>query len=594
LIPANLQGFFGSKKPPATAASPQKKQELIKSKLKAAQARLKKLVTRLKKPDGAILEEQSADAKEYEALCAQIASLSAQGGVPAGPPAQPWSIFSRSLRWQSDAERDVKVVKQLNAKITQIAKKVKGKALPPDLAQQCEATVNKLVKQIESPDLKGKPVKRWADIAATLKGSQAEADKAEADKLEQQLKKDVLGLKSILKMVTGTLFGGGGVTEDEAKEKKAQFEKSKAKAQKLWDTLRTKYKRSPAALPDFPDASKIKLVSPETAAKKYIKAIEKIDAQLTRKTALTKMKAVSEKKRLSLIAQREGLEKKVAAFGPNAAKLVPPKPRQAYKNQFDAPDDASTASKAPSANNASTTAAGSGTSRGDDGDDTPASATASPAGKPKKKSPDDDDEEGGNTASKPGVSNETSQKIVINVGDSHKGTDPATTQAQQQQQQPGFFTRALTPSPMGMGGMMAGGMMMPGAAPGMMPGMMPAAMPQAGPTINIMAPGAALPGAAMSGMPTSGEVNSGVGGSMTAASAVPSQSDFPDINEAIRALTGLTGPTMRAPFADLITAAGGSTTSRPKRKASAHTISNWRRATTPTQKGGVPMAATAA
>ncbi|MDQ5940487.1 MAG: hypothetical protein QG632_213 [Candidatus Dependentiae bacterium] len=661
---------------PQTAQQKLKKEE---SQFKSVQARLRSLITKLSKPDGAIFEDQSADQKEYETLSAKIKAeyedaRKAGSKIPE-PTVEGWGQFSRKLKWKTDAERDATEVAALNKKLSQIARRIKGKALTPKLKQQSESTVNSLVAKIQSPDLNGKPIITWREIEPTLKDPKVEAQRfytkaikikialttksffqAEHEKLidvyttnrklalkydpdltsqlpeansltiqpikantsaseKRLLKGYVSKLNSINKLLSGGFFGRGGVTQEEADKQIALFKSTTEQATKQYAILVEKYKDRPSPLPAL--TTKIKIVGPEKAAEKYVTAIKKIDTKLTRQTFMTKLKGLSERERIKLITQRDALEKKVEALGPNATKLLPEKPRQAYTNPLEAPDSAPTTientttgkiNKDESKKKKADTETDSKepikdlkdkTTKSKDDEDKEESIKDAKKSSSSDKGKDQDDDVPASSVGKVSSSSksENATNIVINMGDkTPAATGPATSMPEEKK--PGFFTRMVTPSPMGMGGMgpmggmgmmgmggmMGGGMM----APGMMPGMMPQAA--AGPTIinNISsAPAAAAGVGAVVGSGTPESFSSNPSTNTTSAGASPSKSDFPDLTQPIEGLTSLKVTTIQNFITDLALVltpesatayAQGLTAPRPKQTARPALVQSWKRA----------------
>ncbi|MDQ5890424.1 MAG: hypothetical protein QG604_298 [Candidatus Dependentiae bacterium] len=640
----------------ATAAQ-QRKSKTATTKYKAALSKFNAFQKKVKsKP---YREEQATYAATYTAdlntLQASYKAMLALGASATPPPNTPWSTFSAGITWKSKID-------DLNKELDTLAKGVRGKLLTIARRDRAKNSITKLEGEIKAAG--GTPHATWAELEGTLRDPKPVAqahyakaikikmtlgskslfqedidrltseygnerklavayDPSLADKLpaakdlaikapkpddgsrqKRQLKTLVTKLKAINKMLSGGTLGLGGVTHDEADQQTKLFKGTYTKAKdleaqigKITKTVGEKLTGS-LSIPEL--TTSIKYVSPAKAAEKYIDAIKKIDAKLTGQTTLTRLKKVTEKQRITLITQRDALVAKVEKLGPEAAALLPPKPREANINNVASPTTDATPEATEAGSSAKKGDGTAGSSAGNNSNNTSNGANNNtnnnnssdgghnPSNGATTKSTGSHNDDDGRSTTHPNGSAPTtstggsssaaanSGNIIIKVGDSHGKSDRDSTTSPQQQ--PGFFARALAPSPMmgmpmgggmGMGMAMGGGMGMGmGGGMGMQGGMGGYSQAPA-PTINVVnsiggaasaagAGGTAIAGGGGGSGAGAGQgANENTGATERGSNAVPSKSDFVDLVKPTQALSGITIPTIQSNrFDELLTFSG--------------------------------------
>jgi hypothetical protein len=414
----------------------------LTTKIAGLRTKLEAFEKKLKSPDGAIEEQKSSQQTKFEGLLKQLTQAATKSGVASGY-STTWASLASSVTWVSQASIDKKKadakIAKLNKSLETIKNKLVGKALTNEDKAKAEKRVESLAAQVTAAG--GKPSVTWAMIAPLLKeraddeGSaqrylakalkikialstktvtqeQADALKMSYTKnrtkalagnpsLASQLpdaallstkisdKKSVFGfqpksgdaakLDALIKELNGiNSVLKAGVTSSEEISQVAKFKKKAEAAQKLKASLKSSK--------TIPEQATPKYVSENQAADKYLEGIKKIDAQLT--APPSKLRPMTEARRLKLITQRDSLEKKVAALGMTSK--IPEKPKQATV---------------------------SGSKVGDSDDDKPGAAEGSSTGpSQKKKGGDDDDNDAKPLANGAQQSSSQSSSDAINQG----------------------------------------------------------------------------------------------------------------------------------------------------------------------------------
>ncbi len=353
----------------------------LQTKISSLRSRLQTFERQLQTPNGAIEEEKSAKKAKFDGLLKQLTQATTKAGTGLGY-GTTWDALARSVTWVSKASveqknKDAKIAK-LNKSLETLKNRLVGKSLSEQDQTKAQQKVESIMAQITT--LGGKPTVTWAMIAPLIKNRTDDSASAErylakalkikgalstksvtpeqADALKasyaKNRKKALDGNPSLASQLPdaalltikisqgGGLFGGKrknadelkldtllkelasintiltkGVSSTEATTQVAKFQKKADTAKKLIATLKSSKK--------LPAMNTPKLVSDNQAADKYIEAIKKIDAQLT--APPSRLRPLTEAKRLKLITQRNALEKKTAALG--AGDKVPAKPAQA-------------------------------------------------------------------------------------------------------------------------------------------------------------------------------------------------------------------------------------------------------------------------
>jgi hypothetical protein len=363
----------------------------LTTKITGLRTKLETFEKKLKAPDGAIEEQRSSQQTKFESLLKQLTQAAIKAGVAPGY-SNSWSALSSSVTWISQAsidkkKADAKIVK-LNKSLQTLKNKLVGKALSDEDKVKAEKRIDSLAAQVTAAG--GKPSVTWAMIAPLLKERTDNEDSAQrylakalkikialstktvtqeqADALKtsytknrtkalagnpslaSQLpdaallstkiseKKSLFGFKpksgdatkldALIKELNG--INGvlkAGVTPAEETTQAAKFKKKAEAAQKLKATIKS--------TKTIPEQVTPKYVSENQAADKYLDGIKKIDAQLT--APPSKLRPMTEARRLKLITQRNALEKKVTALGMTSK--IPEKPKQARVGGSKAEDD---------------------------------------------------------------------------------------------------------------------------------------------------------------------------------------------------------------------------------------------------------------
>jgi hypothetical protein len=579
----------------------------LTTKIAGLRTKLEAFEKKLKAPDGAIEEQRSSQQTKFEGLLKQLTQAATKSGVASGY-STTWASLSSSVTWVSQASIDKKKadakVAKLNKSLQTLKNKLVGKALTDEDKAKAEKRVESLAAQVTAAG--GKPSVTWAMIAPLLKertddSGSAQAYLAKALKIKialstktlTQEQADALKMsytKNRTKALSGnpslasqlpdaallstkisekkSLFGfkpksgdatkldalikelngingvlKAGVTPAEETTQTAKFKKKSEAAQKLKASLKS--------TKTIPEQATPKYVSENQAADKYLDGIKKIDAQLT--APPSKLRPMTEARRLKLITQRNALEKKVTALG--MSNKIPEKPKQATIG---------------------------GSKAGDDDDDKPGAAEGSSATPSKKKKSDDDDDDdtakpvaGGAQLSSSQSSSSTNNQAIdksgrkVVIGEDGKeyfvekrtfGKDKYYDKNGNEIVKGNVPLPGATPAAPGTGGGMMSGMLgspgggMMGPSPMMGGGMM-------GPMGGGMAMGMAGAGVGMAGM---GMAGAGMAYAAAApvtpvanAGPVPTKKDFVDIEKADPALTALDVPTITSnPLTHILLQAG--------------------------------------
>ena len=563
----------------------------LTTKIAGLRTKLEAFEKKLKAPDGAIEEQRSSQQTKFENLLKQLTQASTKAGVAPGY-STTWASLSSSVTWVSQASIDKKKVDakiaKLNASLESLKERLIGKKISNEAKDKAQIKVENLCKQITT--LGGRPKVTWAMIVPLLREriydtSSAQKDFAKAIKIKNALSTETVTQQQADKLkaaytkhksnatagdaslgaqlpdaafltvkigaATG-IFGGKEKSADEAKlntliiqlqginavlkngvtssEETTQSAKFRAKT-----TAANKIKTKIKSRKTIPEQATPKYVSESQAVDKYLNGIKKIDAQLT--APPSKLRPMTEARRLKLITQRDAIEKKVTALG--MSNKIPEKPKQAYVSGTKKDDD----DKSGAAEGSS---AGPSQKKKTDDDDTgkaPGAATTSgsPTSAAEQPKPDTDKQEIDKSGRKVVIGEDGKEYFVEkrtfgkdkyydkNGNEIVKGNVPL----------PGATPAAPGSGGGMMSGMMGGGMMSPVPMGG---GMMGGGMMG-----GAMGMGMAGAGVGMAGMAA------GTGMAYAAAAPVtpvadagpaPTKKDFVDIEKADPALTALDVPTI--------------------------------------------------
>ncbi len=310
--------------------------------------------------------------KKIEAAKKKITT--AGGTPPASTNTMTWEILDGQIRWVTKAQYEqaakTKMVTAANKKLDSIAKKLRGKAVTDELAKKYETAVAKLIQTIKTNG--GSPSTSWETIKGSFKtgdgGDDAQAKRINQKaisikvalatkqytpekvvllkksyttqrdkllKLSPDLAKSLPAPEQLIVRTTGTADDAAvktkqlsasikklnainkiltsGVSQQEADQQKAKFDRESQVAQKLNASAPTKQSIPVMAKPTIVDDAK--------AIQKYRDAIASIDKQLVSKKMGVLQRSATEIN--ALLVKRNKLEKQAQKLG---ATDIPPAP----------------------------------------------------------------------------------------------------------------------------------------------------------------------------------------------------------------------------------------------------------------------------